>query len=122
MTIQGALGYCLWCDITALTFPGCAVQLQEPQADDLRPAQVQVAQALTLPQLAEAGCAQAFAALQAQPLQVLDPCSASDRYRHHSVLGCTAGLTTTGFGAQLSSREEVRIAQCAALEGLCVNY
>ena len=53
------------------------MQLQEPQAHNLRPAQVQIAQALALAQLAEAGCAQALAALQTQPLQALNPCSAS---------------------------------------------
>ena len=84
-------------------------QLQEPQAHDLRPAQVQVPQALALPQLAEAGSAQAFAALQAQPLQVWDPCSAPDRCQSRlcCMLRLRCRLSHLRFNILLSSRQKL---------------
>ena len=60
----------------ALTLLECIADLQEPKTNNLCTAQVQVAQAPAVLQLAEASSAQACAALQAQPLQALYSCLA----------------------------------------------
>ena len=69
----------LTCALRACKVQGRGADLQETQSHNACPAKVKILQALAVLQLAETSCTQAFAALQAQPLQSEQPCTAAQQ-------------------------------------------